>query len=705
MKFVWAKDLEKEMNVTLAFVWQAQKAYQDVAFYLCGAQAYRVFKNGELLGCGPYRAAHGYARKDCFSIENIEAGDIFVAEVASYNIRCLSTVGKTPYFAAEIVMAGMPIAQTQDFVCYRMTDRKQRVLRQSFQRAFVESYQMRKCRTCFYRGEFSMFKKAEMVEVSAPALLPVRMQAPNYSQVFVPSPIERGNISYKEEYTVWRDRAHQITDIFDGFPLNELEEDVSEEVCKMQFASVRNSASKHYRAGQYGVYSFDRTLSGFYHIRLHAYQETELYLIYDEVDSNEGGKGIDIDFKRNDTCNIIKFQLKKGDYDLRTFEPFSVRHTRLCVTAGHIEVKTFGFVLFENSEVYKNKFLIADKELSLIVEAAQNTLAQNSVDFLMDCPSRERAGWVNDAYFSGRAEYALTGKNTAYYNLVENYALSPALPELAKGMIPMCYPGDFPNNDFIPNCGFWFILDLYDYTRRMPDPRLIELCRKKVYGILSYFSDFENEVELLENLKGWIFIEWSATNWKHFVRGVNFPCNMTYCKALECVGKLYGDSALLEKSARIKARIKAMSFNGEFFVDNAERDENGRLVRTENTTETCQYFAFYMGIADKVEYHTLYKTLIDKFGYTRGENCYPNVHPSNALIGFLLRLELLRQDKNYPLLLTEVKGYYLNMAKKTGTLWEHKNVKASLNHGFASYVGVFILEALGFIPPLFDEKE
>ena len=45
-----------------------------------------------------------------------------------------------------------------------------------------------------------------------------------------------------------------------------------------------------------------------------------------------------------------------------------------------------------------------DKELKEIVQAARATLAQNSVDLLTDCPSRERAGWLANVYFSMEAE-------------------------------------------------------------------------------------------------------------------------------------------------------------------------------------------------------------------------------------------------------------------------------------------------------------
>lgn len=699
MNFIWGKSFEKEMNVTLAFVWTCPKDMENVTLSVLGAQAFRVWKNAEFTGYGPARAAHGYARKDCYCFSRLKRGERFTVEVCAYNIRCLSTVGQKPYFAAEICENGKIIAESKDFACYLLSDRKQRVLRYGFQRAFVESYVMKKSRTSLYLGDSSGYRKVQITDVEAPFILERNVPYPLLSETMLDVPVERGRITRKTEYKVWRDRAHTITDIFDGFPLEKLQEDVSDEVCALSFEPIRNSKTNVFKKNTYGIYAFSRSISGFFRLKVSVEADCVFYLIFDEVDSRVitgEGKGIDVDFKRNDCANIVKYQLKRGEYELTCFEPYSVRFTRLAVIKGRICLRSFGFISYENPSAYKKEYVCEDKDLERILKAAQNTLAQNAVDLLMDCPSRERAGWINDAFFSGRAEYVLTGSNVAQFNLLENYAIAPPLADLPEGMIPMCYPGDFPNNDFIPNFAMWFVLGLYDYWTRNSDRHLIEISKEKVYGALAYFKDFENEYELLENLKGWIFIEWSAANWKHFVRGVNFPSNMTYCKMIECAGKLYDDRDLLDKSRRIKARIRELSFNGEFFTDNAERDANGKLYRTQNTTETCQYFAFFFGIADKETYGKLYAELMDKFGSSRKESEYPTVYPSNALIGFLLRLELLRLDKDYIRQLKEIKSYYLNMANTTGTLWEHKNVRASLNHGFASYVGALIVEALGF---------
>ena len=45
--------------------------------------------------------------------------------------------------------------------------------------------------------------------------------------------------------------------------------------------------------------------------------------------------------------------------------------------------------------------------------------------------------------------------------------------------------------------------------KRTKDNRLAEKARDAVYRLAAYFEKYENEFELLENLDGWIFLEWS----------------------------------------------------------------------------------------------------------------------------------------------------------------------------------------------------
>jgi len=271
--------------------------------------------------------------------------------------------------------------------------------------------------------------------------------------------------------------------------------------------------------------------------------------------------------------------------------------------------------------------------------------------------------------------------------------LAPDLPRVPSGMIPMCYPADFSeNNLFIPNWAMWYVLELYDYFLRTGDDRIPQEAKEKVYRLFAYFSQFENNDGLLEDLQGWIFVEWSKANDPTFVSGVNYPSNMIYAEALRCAGRLYGDGELLKKSERLKKQIAMQSFDGSFFADNALRVD-GVLVRQSHYSETCQYYAFFCGIAEKECYETLFHTLLTQFGPNRDiAAMYTEVYPSNAFISDYLRLILLVKYGCYREAVDEISAYFWKMAKETGTLWEHDRVCGSLDHGFTSYVAVLLEE-------------
>ena len=110
-------------------------------------------------------------------------------------------------------------------------------------------------------------------------------------------------------------------------------------------------------------------------------------------------------------------------------------------------------------------------------------------------------------------------------------------------------------------------------------------------------------------------------------------------------------------------------------------------------TETCQYYAFFHGIATPKTHPELWTRLTDEFGPGRKtKGLYKEVWPSNAFIGNLLRLILLKREGRAAQCIREIRGYYLKMAETTGTLWEHDRPEASCNHGFAAYVAILLGE-------------
>ncbi len=398
-------------------------------------------------------------------------------------------------------------------------------------------------------------------------------------------------------------------------------------------------------------------------------------------------------YYRNACCNVIYWNAKKGEYTLTAIEPNTARFVRVLSLGGAIEC-SLDIVLYQNDMMYNLKFNSEDEKLNAIVKAAQHSLAQNSVDCLIDCPSRERAGWYNDSWFTVDGEKILSGNVLANRALLENLLLAPELKGLPRGVFPMCYPSDHFDGNFCPTLICWTILDIIKHVDYVDNDELFESFKPQIERSLEYLKNYENEFGLLENLDGWVFIEWSKAN--DYIDGIHFPTNMLYYGTLLNYAKKIGNNDLLEKAEKIKKTIIELSFNGEFFEDHLLR-KDGKAVRVGEVSETCQYFAFFFGIADKENFTKLYNIIINDLGIKRDINkVYPSLVSSNLITGMYLREEILFKEGEHALMLDEIKQIYYPMAVQTGTLWECIDSSAtySFNHGLTSCVASWIVKAV-----------
>lgn len=694
MDFVWPEDIRSEMNITLGYQLEKQFPSSEATLQICAANAYMVFLDDEMIAFGPARTAHGYSRMDEIQLNGLTPETKLTVDVIGYNIDSFCYPDEQPYFAARVLNGrGRQFAGSRDFSCSLLDDRIQKVVRFSYQRDFSEAYRMNVDRSSYYKGDEDLFRQLEVSSVEGPQVLGREVPYPEYDRIPM-STVENGFVSIDETRPVWKNRF--IDNISDktskGYKRSELELCASDELSRLVYQKD-GDGSNNIGSGEYCVTDAGRTITGFFDLRLKVNEPSLLYVLFDEIDLGESeGNGIIIDFKRNTCVSAVRYELEPGDYHLVNFEQFSARFLKFVCLSGSVDIEDSRLIAFENPDMFRLDFKSADDSLNLIVKASQNTLAQNGVDLFTDCPQRERAGWLCDAFFSARAEFLMTGENIVDRCFLENYALSPQLPQLPEGMIPMCYPGDHISGQFIPNWSMWYVLQLYDYQKRTGDLGLVEKSRGKIEGLLKYFSGFENEDGLLEDLENWVFVEWSRAN--DFTDGVNFPSNMLYSEMLVKAGEMLSDDSLVIKGRNLKKVIEKFSFNGEFFEDNMLR-EDGKYVRTGNTTETCQYYAFYFGVADADRYPELHETMLSEFGPKRdASKTYPLVYPSNSFIGNYLRMEILRLEGKTARILDESKQFFYFMAERTGTLWENNKPEGSLNHGFAAYAANVIIEAV-----------
>ena len=706
MKKLWLKEQNGKLNVSLSFRYIFEKDYGKVTINLAAVSTFRVFLNGEFLFAGPSRTAKGYSAIHRFTMD-IKAGDILTADVCNYYINAFYPVKEEGFFACELTCENALIADTGAFNAYILTDRVEKTQRINFQRSFTEAYEMHACRTQHYLGK-ELFPKAELKEVQGNILTQIDYPYCAWNRMAADGVLEYGSIRYSNAPNALKQWVFEKMDkeLVQGYPKDEWEIRLSDEVLRMRFYAEQGEKSALGK-DEYALYSFPRNLTGFVTFAVEAEEDCELLatfdeLIWDEFFSHplfvgeEKWQARPLIFNRMRVCNAVMYRLKKGSYTLTFSEPYTLQYLKIACTKGKARVVGMPqMILMQNDDAYGVQFSHSNEKLQAVFEAGRHSLSQNAFDVLTDCPGRERAGWLCDSYFAGPAETALCGNNLCEENFFRCFLLEEECAHLPKEMFPMCCPADHNDGVYIPNWAMWLILEVADYGKRTGNTYWQDAFKARFYNLLQFFSRYLNEDGLLENLDGWVFVEWSKCN--DFIDGVNYPSNMLYAKTLSCMAEMYGDEALEKQARAVREKIIAQSFDGCLFRDHAIR-KDGKLCVQDESTETCQYYAFTLDIVNEKEYAPLAQTMLERVT-PHGEELSVNGKPlykANSFIGNYLRFLYLARTGRYAQLMDETVEYSYPMASRTGTLWEHNATDGSCNHGFTAILSKWILEGCGY---------
>ena len=683
-KPVWEPGRENERNRSL-IVSAVLDGADEAELRLSGSSVYRVFVNRRLVWWGPARSGKGFFRVDEIPLGGFlhEGENTVAVEVTGYCCSSFEWMKHSSFLCAELTRGGAVLAATGAYgwQVFRDGRRLQKTPRFSFQRPFSEAYDHRAGRV--EPTGWAVVPGGEWIERDLPE--------PSLAGEPVRCVVQTGEL-------VWRADAPQCQNAFlvragkkfDGFPVEELEVNQVGDALRYSRENLRRSGASlplTLPGNTFATLKLAGNRTGLLRVCVQCMSDCDLYLCFDELLTD--GR---VDFLRLDCANVVLYRLRGGErYELLTAEPYTLQYLDLLAVGGAVRVEEAGVVRidFPPSQILlRPRFSPEDEAIGRIWNAAVETFRQNTLDVLMDCPSRERAGWLCDSFFTGRVEHLLTGRNRVERNFLSNFIMAKDFSPLPDGMIPMCYPADHPDGTYIPNWAMWLILELKEYLDRTGDAQLIREAKARVYGIMEFLRRFENPDGLLERLKGWVFVEWSRSN--ELVQDINYPTNMLYCLAKSTAAALYGDGRLAREAAQLRETIRRQSRMGLFFCDNALL-RDGAPVLSGECTESAQYYAFFSGVATRQEDAELWETLVRDFGPERKQTgLWKEIWPSNAFIGNYLRLELLDRAGEYGRLRENILGYFGYMAQQTGTLWENDTPTASCNHGFASHVLVWL---------------
>ena len=396
-KQIWAKGYEKEWNTHVVF---AVKGYfaENTMLHLAGTAYYRVYMNGEFQGAGPARTAKGYLREDIFAVP---AGETqIVIEAVGYYCHSLATVWQTSCLYAEVQTGDVAVAYSgSDFKAYLPQCKIQKTERYSVQRYFTEVWD--------YRDFYSLTDEknlAEVVEIDESfVMLDRHVPYPFYNNIELEKAVLKGTCAFDESlpFRPLRYSWSSVPTWWGYYEYDEIEHHPFAWIQRQkQTVTERETVLPiTLKKGEYTIFDFGQIEAGFITATTQTLEETDLVIAFSEF-----YEGDTFQFTNMNVHNVVEYFLRAGEeMHLQSFEPYSFRFLLVAVKEGSLTLQKLGVKTYEFDTRNVTYETCDNESINRICKAAVRNLAHNAVDLYMDCPSRERAGWLGDTFFTATA--------------------------------------------------------------------------------------------------------------------------------------------------------------------------------------------------------------------------------------------------------------------------------------------------------------
>ncbi|MFQ5699927.1 MAG: alpha-L-rhamnosidase, partial [Myxococcota bacterium] len=199
----------------------------------------------------------------------------------------------------------------------------------------------------------------------------------------------------------------------------------------------------------------------------------------------------------------------RGFEDLfESFDPMGLRYALLAirhavgpVTLRRFEVRERLYPMRPGPE-----FACSDPTLERIYEVGRRSVAINSHDAYLDCPSREQRGWTGDAVVHQMVHLAANRD----WGLARWHAQMAHSPR-PDGMLPMAAGSDLELAGVtIPEWPLHWIRSIWNLWRYTGDRELVGGLLAGAEGVLRWFLPYRGAHGLVCHLDQWVLIDWAA---------------------------------------------------------------------------------------------------------------------------------------------------------------------------------------------------
>lgn len=710
---VWGTELKSEFNQFLGFYTEIKSEKGKLTILIAARSYYRLYINGQIVANGPARCAKHYCRVDVLNIDNEKntgseeklSVAIEVTALDKPEKYCNDNTLESGLLAAEIQdEEGNILASTGENGQFRYQElhiRRADVETMSHSRGIVEWYDLTPTSYDWIWGKGDWKQPQELEEkvtflerrASYASLNPIRIA--HFSGIY--DMIDTGNATPGFVLTIaemfnpdwYRDIPKENRFLLG---LRGLKEQVF--TGKYKIEKKLSIEPGEYPTGV--VFEHPVSELGFVDFEIKVEKETLLDLINTDHLSYEG------DLRAN--TYVTRYHLAPGEYHLTTFEPKLVRYLRFILrTEGKVSLSFPQILDYAYPDNGDCLFVTDDGDLNRIYEGARRTLRLSTLDIFMDCPQRERGGWLCDSTFAAEAMWQVFGDLSTERDFLENFMLTE---NMWNGFFPEVYPGskkDETDPGFV-NWSYWLMLELCDYYERSGDREFIEKSRNRVVEFVQGLLSLRKEHGLIETGRG-EFVDWSLANRDFALKPVSVSNNCLAVYMLEKLGKLYDCTEWIETASEIRNIIERLDSTSGIFGGGGDGAVyiNGELKRNDCPSEGGHALELYSG------FHRKDKLYVRQFLKTMGPcpefRADPNVAKANLFIGLMIRFVVIAELDETEVLVRELKDVYLEQLRVgSGTFFENINAISGC-HGFNGMAAALLKEKmLGLGQPIEKDK-
>ncbi|MBQ9151955.1 MAG: hypothetical protein IJX72_06870, partial [Clostridia bacterium] len=412
---------------------------------------------------------------------------------------------------------------------------------------------------------------------------------------------------------------------------------------------------------------------------------------------------------------VTRLHVPAGLTEFVTMEPALARYMMVYFRGvGAVTVHNLSILDDAYPDEYRTTFLCSDENVNHLYSAAKKTLLLNTQDIFMDCPERERGGWLCDSLWTARAAALMLSDSRVEREFIENFLLTPA-DGMFHSFFPEVYPAlkpSYKDMTGITTWSFWLMCEVCEFIRRTGDIAFRDEHKPRITAFVKGTKDFLGKSGLLENLP-WLFIDWSMSNYGEYQQPVSTPANALYAYMMTELGKTFEEPDWVAEGQRVRSVLRtAIVGKGEiadvrYIPDAFHVDKQGHLHGKDRYSEAAMYTALWSGLFTAEEAPLLAKAVRDTMGPAPVYAKNPTVGGSQLFIGLCIRLDMLCRQGYYNKMYEDMRAIFDPQLKEgPGTLWENQAIDTSSRcHGFTAHVGVHLLrDVLGLGIPTFDES-